>query len=232
MWSVPPLCLANWTEFIAAHPDQEYASYVQTELLSSFRIGLDRLSVPLQSSTRNHPSACENEGQVRGYIAAEREAGHLMGPLCQSDLTRIHTSLIGLVPKSEPNQWRIIVDLSFPFGRSVNDGISSTLASVSYSSMDDAVQRILHLGKGSWWRWTWSRLTARFLYTLRTNNFWWFHGREVYMSIELFRLGYDLHRKFSLQLRTWLLGHFIWQVFRTKSTTSMIFFSWAPRPLK
>ena len=43
----------------------------------------------------------------------------------------------------------MIVDLSFPFGRSVNDGISSTLASVSYSSVDDAVQRILHLGKGT-----------------------------------------------------------------------------------
>ena len=145
LWSVPPspLCLANWTEFIAAHPDQEYASYVQTGLLSGFRIGFDRLSVPLQSSTRNHPSACENEGQVRGYIAAEREAGRLVGPLCQSDLTGIHTSPIGLVPKSEPNQWRMIVDLSFPFGRSVNDGISSTLASVSYSSVDDAVQRIL-----------------------------------------------------------------------------------------
>ena len=151
LWSVPPspLCLANWTEFIAAHPDQEYASYVQTGLLSGFRIGFDRLSVPLQSSTRNHPSACENEGQVRGYIAAEREAGSLVGPLCQSDLTGIHTSPIGLVPKSEPNQWRMIVDLSFPFGRSVNDGISSTLASVSYSSVDDAVRRILHLGKGT-----------------------------------------------------------------------------------
>ena len=39
LWSVPPspLCLANWTEFIAAHPDQEYASYVQTGLLSGFR---------------------------------------------------------------------------------------------------------------------------------------------------------------------------------------------------
>ena len=137
LWSVPPspLCLANWTEFIAAHPDQEYASYVQTGLLSGFRIGFDRLSVPLQSSTRNHPSACENEGQVRGYIAAEREAGRLVGPQCQSDLTGIHTSPIGLVPKSEPNQWRMIVDLSFPFGRSVNDGISSTLASVSYSSV-------------------------------------------------------------------------------------------------
>ena len=41
------------------------------------------------------------------------------------------------------------MDLSFPFGCSVNDGISSTLASVSYSSVDDAVRRILHLGKGT-----------------------------------------------------------------------------------
>ena len=150
-WSVPPspLCLDNWTEFIAAHPDQEYASYVQTGLLSGFRIGFDSHSVLRQSSTRNHPSACENEGQVRGYIAAEREAGRLVGHLCQSDITGIHTSPIGLVIKSEPNQWRMIVDLSLPFGHSVNDGISSTLASVSYSLVDDAVQRILHLGKGT-----------------------------------------------------------------------------------
>ena len=42
----------------------------------------------------------------------------------------------------------MIVDVSFPFGCSVNHGISSTLASVSYSS-DDAVRRILHLGKGT-----------------------------------------------------------------------------------
>ena len=41
------------------------------------------------------------------------------------------------------------MDVSFPFGCSVNDGISSTLASVSYSSVDDAVRRILHLGKGT-----------------------------------------------------------------------------------
>ena len=107
-----PLCLASWTEFIAAHSDQEYVSYVQTGLLSGFRIGFDRDSVPLQLSTRNHPSACENEGQVWGYIAAEREAGYLVGPLWQSDLTGIHTSPIDLVPKSEPNQWRMIVDLS------------------------------------------------------------------------------------------------------------------------
>ena len=41
------------------------------------------------------------------------------------------------------------MDLSFPFGHSVNGGISSTLASVPYSSVHDAVWQILHLGKGT-----------------------------------------------------------------------------------
>ena len=59
----------------------------------------------------------------------------------------LHTSPTSLVPKSEPNQWRMIVDLSFPFGHNVNDGISSELSSLSYALVDDAVQHILHLGK-------------------------------------------------------------------------------------
>ena len=58
-------------------------------------------------------------------------------------------SLAGLIPKSEPNQWRLIVDLSYPHCHSINDGISSELASVSYASVDDAVQlTYLTAGKG------------------------------------------------------------------------------------
>ena len=41
----------------------------------------------------------------------------------------------------------MIADLSFSFGHSVHDSISSVLASISYASVDDAVQHILHLEK-------------------------------------------------------------------------------------
>ena len=37
------------------------------------------------------------------------------------------------------------MDLSFPGGHSVNDGISCELSSLSYASVDDAVQHILRL---------------------------------------------------------------------------------------
>ena len=43
----------------------------------------------------------------------------------------------------------MIVDLSFPRASSVNDGIDSAVASVSYASLDEAVQHILQLGKGT-----------------------------------------------------------------------------------
>ena len=45
-------------------------------------------------------------------------------------------------------EWRLIVDLSSPDGRSVNDGIEESLFSLSYVSVEDAAQRILALGPG------------------------------------------------------------------------------------
>ena len=58
-------------------------------------------------------------------------------------------SPIGVIPKrNRPNKWRLIVDLSSPKGESVNDGISSTLCSLTYASIDDAVGLLRTLGAG------------------------------------------------------------------------------------
>ena len=43
----------------------------------------------------------------------------------------------------------MIVDLSFPPSHSVNDGISKEPSSMSYASVDDVVECILHLGPGT-----------------------------------------------------------------------------------
>ena len=62
----------------------------------------------------------------------------------------IHTSPIGLVlKKGQCNQWRMIVDLSYPSDHSVNDGISRELSTLSYASVDDAIMQILALGQGT-----------------------------------------------------------------------------------
>ena len=70
-----------------------------------------------------------------------------MGPLEQD--VRIYVSRFGVIPKShQPRKWRLIVDLSAHKGFSVNDGIQSELCSLSYTSVDDAVQHIMSYSRG------------------------------------------------------------------------------------
>ena len=54
-----------------------------------------------------------------------------------------------VIPKPhQPGKWRLIKDLSFSKGESVNDGIGSELCSVSYAKVDDGVTCINTLGRG------------------------------------------------------------------------------------
>ena len=79
---------------------------------------------------------------------AEVRGGRLYGPPPSHLLSLVHTSPIGLVPKGhQTNRWRMIVDLSFPAGNSINDGIPEGLSSVQYASVDDAVNIIQQLGR-------------------------------------------------------------------------------------
>ena len=47
------------------------------------------------------------------------------------------------------NKWHLIVDMSHPTGSTVNDEISSNLCSLHYASVDDAVDIIKKLGRGT-----------------------------------------------------------------------------------
>ena len=133
---------------------------------------------------------------------AERNAGHLVGPLQQPSLPLLHTSPLGLVPKSEPNQWRMIVDLSFLFGHSVNDGISSKLSSIAYASVDDAVQHILRLGKDA----QLVKLDLKQVYRnipvhSQDQHLLAISLEEIHMWIGPFHLDSDRRRRSSQQLR-------------------------------
>ncbi len=57
-----PSCpsLSSWMEFVLAHPDHRFASYIYSGLSTGFRIGFYRQASTLQSTARNHPSASKN----------------------------------------------------------------------------------------------------------------------------------------------------------------------------
>ena len=70
----------------------------------------------------------------------------MIGPLPM--LPGAHISPVGLVPKGHlGDAWRMIVDLSHPRGRSVNDLISPDACSLSYPSVDDAADFIPSSGR-------------------------------------------------------------------------------------
>ena len=62
----------------------------------------------------------------------------------------VQINRFGVIPKPHQlGKWRLIVDLSHPEGRSVNDGISSDLCTLQYTRVDDVVRQLLQLGPGA-----------------------------------------------------------------------------------
>ena len=119
-----PLRWEEWDAGLRTHPDQRFRQYIVNRIRGGFRIGFDYRST-CWSRKRNMKSASENPQVVGSYLEEECKAGRVVGPLCPKDHPFVHTSSLGVIPKSTPGKWRLIVDLSSPEGGSVNDGIRS-----------------------------------------------------------------------------------------------------------
>ena len=136
--------------YLRHHPDREFVSFILRGLHEGFHVGFSSSLAQLRSSNRNHPSSLANPQVVNDYLHSETSAGRMIGPLPLQAREVVHCSPIGLVPKGrQSGQWRMIVDLSYPEGRSVNDGIPDRLCSVNYSAMDEALLFIRRLGRGT-----------------------------------------------------------------------------------
>ena len=59
-------------------------------------------------------------------------------------------SPVGVVPKKASGEFRIIHNLLYPEGTSVNDKISFSACSVSYASIEDAIHLVKTSGVGSY----------------------------------------------------------------------------------
>ncbi len=75
-------------------------------------------------------SASLHSQVVEEYLK-ECSAGRVVGPLSLRDFPYVQVSPFGVIPKSTPGKWRLIVDLSSPHGGSVNNGIDSNLCSLT-----------------------------------------------------------------------------------------------------
>ena len=112
------------------------------------RIGYKYGEHHCHSAKANMKSATENPTMVAEYLDRERQAG---GPLRKGEWPGVHVSQFGVIPKPhQTGKWRLIVDVSNPKGRSVNDGIEAELCTPRYTSVDEAVRRSLQMGRETW----------------------------------------------------------------------------------
>lgn len=61
----------------------------------------------------------------------------------------IIVSRFGVIPKSQPGKFRLILDLSSPHGGSVNGGIDRAYCSTRYATVDEAAEKMATLGRGA-----------------------------------------------------------------------------------
>ena len=109
---------------------------------------------PLGRVDDNHPSALNYTEHLEYYI--DTELGHraLAGPFGGPPFTWTHISPLMTRPKKESEKRRVIMDLSWPHGASVNDGVTLTQyvdgpAVIKLPTVDYMEGRMLTLGRGA-----------------------------------------------------------------------------------
>ena len=97
-------------------------------------------------------SAVAHAEIVAHYLADKLKAGRITvaGTTWEAQGLEINCSPFGVIPKkNKPGKFRIILNLSAPENRSVNDGISKELASLSYVTVDEVAETVQRLGRGT-----------------------------------------------------------------------------------
>ena len=101
---------------------------------------------------KNHYSAVSHKEAINDYITNNVEVKALLGPFQVSPIAGLCYSPLMSVPKDVTKR-RVIVDFSFPPGKSINDGISKVSyldyeVEFSLPSVQSMVKRINELGPG------------------------------------------------------------------------------------
>lgn len=94
----------------------------------------------------NHNSALRNSDIVSAKLQKELDAERLLGPFDTPPFEEYMVSPLATTPKKTPGEYRVIHNLSYPEGSSVNDGIDIDKGHVQYQSLDDAIDSLARLG--------------------------------------------------------------------------------------
>ena len=143
------LNIASWRRYLADYTDHNLVDMLEF----GWPIHFDR-SQPLTPVHMNHHTANAYPEHVDHYIRTELGHGALLGPFAGPPVINLHTSPLMTREKKDSPHRRVIVDLSFPPGFSINDGIPTTHyldgpLSIHLPTVHTMEKRILDLGQGA-----------------------------------------------------------------------------------
>ena len=135
----------RWRYYLNQYWDKQLPELIQF----GFPLDFDRRQ-PHFSTDKNHTSALENQQHVAHYISEELSYGALYGPFKQIPFVA-HMSPLMVRDKQNLDKKRTIIDLSWPKGFSVNDGVArntylQTYFTLRYPSVDLITQALCELG--------------------------------------------------------------------------------------
>ena len=140
---ITPIKLDRLKHFLTGYSDKEFLVY---GFQRGFHLGYTGPRSALKAS--NLKSCKDLPNIVHAKISKEVSLGRVKGPFPQQPFPVMKISPIGIVPKKAPGEYRLIHHLSYPKGKSVNDFIDKTFASVHYTTFDDAVDCLIRVGPG------------------------------------------------------------------------------------
>lgn len=145
------LVMEKWYTYLSDYHDPLLCEFLKY----GWPLGYSITNIP-DSTTANHPSALFHLQAVNDFVNTELTYDAIIGPFEEDPFSPwFRTSPLMTRAKKGANERRIIVDLSFPPGRSVNDGIDPSNhlgVDISYSlpTIADLITQLQQHGKGAY----------------------------------------------------------------------------------
>lgn len=145
------LILENWESMLKDYHDKDICQFLRY----FWPVGYEADVTP-SSVQDNHKSANTYPSHVRAFIDTELHHNAVIGPFNEPPFTPwTRVSPILTRPKKDSPDRRIIIDLSFPKGDAVNNGININAifgrdSAYTLPTISDLTSIIKRLGRGAW----------------------------------------------------------------------------------
>ena len=146
-----------WTQ--SYHSCSLLEDYDDKLIVDFLRYGwpMSKSILPLTNSLAkvNHKGVLEFPDAINHYLATEHSNNTLLGPFFTNPFPdRTASFLLNSVPKRDSDERRVILDMSFPSGHSVNDGIDKdcylgVCIDLTYPTIDTFVTVVKAVGPGA-----------------------------------------------------------------------------------